>query len=327
MKSFITGGTGFLGSHLVDELLKKNHEIYCLIRKTSNLRWLKDKKVTFIESEKENYEDISDIIKEANYIFNVAGVVKSKTYEGFERGNYLNTKYLLELALKVNNNLSKFIHISSLTVSGPNKSEKPVTEDDIPNPITTYARTKLKAEEEVMKYKDKFPITIIRPPAIFGPRDAEILIYFQTFLKGLNSLIGIKEKYLSLIYVKDLVQGIMLAAEKAESNGEIFFISSDKEYSWKEISDVTAKVTNKKPIKIRIPHFVVYTVGFSAELFSFFSKSAPTLNIEKCKDITRKRWVCSNAKAKKLLGFEEKYDLISGFTETVNWYKENNWIK
>lgn len=326
MKALITGATGFVGSHLADELLSKNFEVYCLVRKTSNLRWLKGKKINFVEGDLFSNDVLSTVIKEVDYIFHVAGVVKSKDKAGFERGNYLSTKNLLELTEKYNPNIKKFIHISSGAVCGPNPDDNPMNEEYIPKPKTTYGITKKMAEDEVVKYKDKFPVVIVRPPAVFGPRDTEILVYFKTFSNGLNSVIGLSEKYLSLIYVEDLVNGIILAAEKQTISGSIYFICSDKEYSWNDIGKITSKLLDKKAIKVRVPHWIVYTVGAIAQFFSMFSKNAATLNIEKCFDITRKKWVFSNEKAKKELGFKEKYTLEESFGKTIEWYKEMKWI-
>ncbi|MCX7833279.1 MAG: NAD(P)-dependent oxidoreductase [Ignavibacteria bacterium] len=327
MKALITGGTGFVGSHLVDKLIEKNFEVYCVIRKTSNLQWLKGKKLNYIESNDLTENVLKDIIEEVDYIFHIAGVVKAKDESGYEKGNYIITKNLINSILETKHNLRKFVFISSQAVCGPNPDDKPIDENYIPKPITTYGRTKLKAEQEVMLSKEKIPVTIIRPCAIFGPRDTEILIYFKTYSKGLNAIIGLKEKYLSLIYIEDLIDGILLAAESDKSNGEIFFLCNTKFYNWDEIARTTEKVLNKRAIKIRIPHFVVYTAGAISQLISIFSKNAATLNLEKCKDITQTRWVCSNKKAREVLGFQEKYTLEEGFKKTVEWYKEQGWLK
>ena len=326
MKAFVTGATGFLGSHIADRLLDMGFEVSCFIRGSSNTRWIQNKKINLVEGTLFQKNKLSEVLKDTDYIFHSAGVVKAKNKRGYIYGNVETTKSLIEIAYNANPNLKKFIHISSLATCGPNPDNRPIDENYNPKPITTYGRTKLQAEYEVLKYKDKIPINIIRPPAIFGPRDTEILIYFKTFQKGLNSIIGFGKKYLSLIYVEDLVNGIMLAAEKGK-DGEIYFISSDNAYNWNEISEVTSKILEKKPFKIRIPHWVVYTSGFFAEIFSLFSSKAPTLNIEKCKDITRKNWVCSNEKAKRELGFTEKYTLEESFTKTIEWYQEHKWLK
>ena len=326
MKAFVTGATGFVGSNLVDRLVELGFDVYCLRRKTSNIQWLKNKNVNFVEGDLFDNEVLENTLKDTDYVFHVAGVVKSKTREGFYKGNTYATKNLVELTYKSNPNIKRFVFVSSQAVCGPNPDDKPVTEEYIPRPITTYGITKLKSEEEVLKFKDKIPVSIVRPPAIYGPRDTEILIYFKTFAKGLNSIIGFGDKYLSLIYVEDLVDGIIAASNENIKSGEIFFICSNESYSWDEIAETTSKILNRNPIKIRIPHFVVFTVGTISQSLSIFSKNAATLNIEKCKDITRRRWVCSNEKARKVLGFNPKHSLEQGFQKTIEWYKQNNWL-
>ena len=177
-----------------------------------------------------------------------------------------------------------------------------------------------------MKHKDEMNVKIIRPPAVYGPRDTEILIYFQTFKKGLNSLIGFGEKYLSLSYVKELVDGIVLAAEKEASNGQTYFICSDKSYNWDEIGSITSTILNKKSLKLRIPHFFVFSVGYMAEYFGKMTNKAVTLNVEKVKDITAAAWVCSNEKAKRELGYKPALSLEEGIKETAEWYNKEGWL-
>ena len=326
MKAFITGATGFVGSHLADKLLDKGFEVYCLKRKTSSTKWLDGKKINYVEGDLYSNDTLENVIKDMDYVFHIAGIVKAKSKNEYEIGNNLATKNLIEITYKVNPGLKKFVFVSSLASCGPNLNENEIDENYIPRPITNYGITKRLAEKEILKFKDKLNVVIIRPPAIFGPRDTEILVYFKTFSKGLNALIGFDKKYLSLIYVEDLINGIISSAELNLSSGEIFFICSDKPYSWDEISNVTSKILNKRAVKLRIPHWFVFTVGGIAQFFSLFSKKAATLNIEKCKDITRERWVCSNEKAKKVLGFKEQYSLEESFKKTTDWYKQKNWL-
>lgn len=326
MKAFVTGATGFVGSHLVDKLIEKGIEPYCLRRKTSNIKWLEGKPVKFVDGDLFSNEVLEDVIKDMDYVFHVAGVVKSKNKEGYVKGNQLATKNLVEITRKVNPGIKKFVHISSLAVCGPTPTDEPLTEEYEPKPMTTYGVTKLAAEHEVMKYKDEMNVTIIRPPAVYGPRDTEIFIYFQTFKKGLNSLIGFGEKYLTLSYVKELVDGIILAAEKDASNGQIYFIGSDKPYNWDEIGSTTSLILGNRSLKLRLPHFFVFSVGYMAEFFGKVANKAVTLNVEKVKDITAARWVCSNEKAKRELGYNPTISLEEGFRETVDWYKMEGWL-
>lgn len=327
MKALITGATGFVGSHLADKLIAKNYEVYCLKRDTSSTQWLEGKNVKYVNGDLFSNDVLEKVIREMDYVFHVAGVVKSRTKEGFYKSNYEATKNLLEITCRVNPGIKKFVFVSSLAATGPAIGREFVDENTAPSPITTYGLSKLKAEQEVFAYKDKIPVTIIAPPAVFGPRDTEILIYFQTFQKGLNSVIGFDNKYLSLVYVEDLADGIILAAENPVANGQKYFLCFDDAYNWQEIGAVTSGILGKKAFKIRLPHSVLYTVGYLSEIFSYFSKKAVTLNIEKCKDITQLRWVCSNQKAKTELGFETKSDLKESFKETIDWYKKVGWVK
>jgi len=326
MKAFVTGATGFVGSHLVDLLLKEGFDVFCLKRSTSSTKWLDGKNVKYVEGDLFSNETLENTIKDMDYVFHVAGVVKAKNKEGFEKGNVLATKNHIEITAKVNPNIKKFVHVSSQAVCGPNPDSTPITEEYIPRPITAYGRTKRQGEKEVLKFRDTIPVVIARPPAVYGPRDTEILVYFKAYRNRLNSIIGFDNKYVSLIHVRDLVNGIYLAGIKETKSGDVFFISSDRSYNWDEVGKITSSVMGRKALKIRIPHWFVFTVGAFAQFFSLFSKSAATLNIEKCTDITRKYWVCSNEKAVKILGFRESMTLEEGFKDTYEWYKNEGWL-
>jgi len=322
----VTGANGFVGSHLVDYLLSKNFEVRCIVRKSSNLRWLKDKDVKIFDCGLFDKEGLREAFKGANYIFHVAGVVKAKNEEGYFRGNVESTKILLEVASEVKDHIKKFIMVSSQTVSGPSLEGKPVTEETEPNPLTTYARSKLKQEQLVLSYKDVFPVTICRAPAIYGERDTEIFIYFQVFNRGLTTMIGFDKKELSLLHVADLAEGLYLAALSEKANGEIYFISSEKFYTWDEIGAITSRVLNKKAFRIRIPHLIVFIIAVVAQFFAMFSSKPATLNIEKAKDLTQRYWTCDTSKAMKDLGYRQKVSAEEGIKRTCEWYKQMKWI-
>jgi nucleoside-diphosphate-sugar epimerase len=324
--ALVTGANGFVGSHLVDYLLSKGLKVRCLVRKSSNLKWLDKKDVEIFDSGLFDKEGLEKAFKDVNYIYHVAGVVKSKTKEGYFRGNVETTRNLLEVALENSSTIKRFLVVSSQTVSGPSRAGNPVNEKTECNPITTYGRSKLAEEQLVLSYKDKLPVTICRAPAVYGERDTEIFIYFQTFSKGLTTTIGFDKKELSLIHVVDLVEGFYLAAMNEKAKGEIYFISSEKYYTWQEINSITARVLNKKPVIVKVPHFLVYTIASCAQSISVFSSKPATLNIEKAKDITRQYWTCDTSKAMKDLGYRQKISIEDGIKRTCDWYKQMKWI-
>jgi len=322
----VTGANGFVGSHLVDYLLGKNFEIRCIVRKSSNLQWLEGKNVKIYDCGLFDKDGIREAFRDVNYIFHVAGVVKAKDEGGYLIGNVEASRVLLEVASEEKNSIKKFIVVSSQTVSGPALDGKPVTEEMKPNPLTTYARSKLKQEEIALGYKDVFPVTICRGPAIYGERDTEIFIYFQLFNKGLTTMIGFDKKELSLLHVSDLAEGLYLAAISDKANGQIYFISSEKFYTWNEVGNITSKVLNKKAFRIRIPHFIVFTIAAFAQFFAMFSSKPATLNIEKAKDLTQRYWICDTSKAMREIGYRQKVSVEEGIKRTCEWYKQMKWI-
>ena len=134
------------------------------------------------------------------------------------------------------------------------------------------------------------------------------------------------DKTVSLVNVKDLVKGIYLASITPQANHQTYFIASEKFYTWSEIGNVTSKVLNKKALHIKVPHFIVYTLAFFAELFSMFSQNAATLNIEKAKDIVQEYWTCDTSKAVRELGYRQEISLEEGIKDTIEWYKQMNWL-
>jgi len=322
----VTGANGFVGSHLVDYLIQKDFAVRCIVRKSSNLQWLEGKDIKIFDCGLFDKNGLREAFKDVNYIFHVAGVVKAKDEAGYFKGNVQATKVLLEAAEEMKDQIKKFVVVSSQTVSGPASKDKPVTEEMAPNPLTTYARSKLKQEQLVLSFKDKFPVTVCRAPAIFGERDTEIFIYFQVFNRGLTTLIGFDKKELSLLHVADLAEGLYLAGVSEKSNGEIFFISSEKYYNWDEVGRVTSQVLGKKAIRIRIPHFIVFIIAAFAQFFAMFSSKPATLNIEKAKDLVQSYWICDTSKAMRALGYSQKVSLEEGIKRTCDWYKKMKWI-
>ena len=322
----VTGANGFVGSHLVDLLLENNYIVRCITRKSSNLKWLKNKDVQIFDSGLLDKEELRKAFKGADYIYHVAGVIKSKKPEGYFQGNVETTRVLLETAVEFKDTIKKFLVVSSQTAAGPSYNGKVMTENDPCNPITTYGRSKLAEEELAKSFMNLLPITICRAPAVFGDRDTEIFIFFKTFSKGLMTTIGFDKKLISLIYVKDLVKGFMLAADSDKSAGQTYFISSEKYYTWDEIGDITAKVLGKNPIKIKVPHSIVYTIAAVAQIIAMFSSKPATLNIEKSRDLTRNAWICDTGKAIRELNYHQTIPIEEGIKRTCEWYKKQDWL-
>ncbi len=328
VKILITGATGFIGSHLAESLLKDGHQIKAIVRKTSNLQWLKDLPIELIDVSLNDRNALESVVEGIDYIYHVAGLVAAKTYDEFLKANRDTTLNLLQASLDRNPDIKRFLLVSSQTVAGPSKSlDKPKTEDDIPEPLTKYGKSKLEGEKVAHQFMDKLPITIVRPPAVYGPRDPAIRDIFKIANKGLATLIGFNNKYVSLIHSSDLVRGIKLAAQSDKSVSQTYFITSSQFYTWSEIMDAMKIALNKRTmLKLHLPHSLVLSLGAFSGFLGKFSKKPPVFDYEKSIDFIQNYWICSPEKAKRELGFVTEIDLLEGLTETAKWYKEHKWI-
>jgi nucleoside-diphosphate-sugar epimerase len=324
--ALVTGGTGFVGSHIVDQLLEKEYSVRCLIRKSSDTKWLNRKRVALVYGDLFDENAMREAVSGVDYIYHSAGLTKAKTKEEYYRANSTGTKNLLEATLQHNPRLRRFVHVSSGAAVGPSETKIPIDETAKPHPLTTYGKSKLQAEEECATAMGNLSITIVRPPAVFGERDKDVFEFFNTFAKGLQPMVGFSEKYVSLIHVTDLARGIILAGESANTVGQAYFITSKEVYGWKEIGEVTRKVMNRNALRLRIPEAGIYAIAAFAELFAMFSPKPALINFEKAKDMVQNYWTFSHEKAKRDFGFEQQISLEEGIRRTVEWYTREGWL-
>ncbi len=326
IKIFVTGASGFIGSHLVENLILRGYHVKCLIRKHSNQRWLKGLPVEYVYGDLFDFEVLRKAVSDVDYIYHIAGVTASKTKRGYFLGNQEATKVLLKAA-ETNSNLKRFIFAGSLTAVGPSTDGKPVNEESKLQPITTYGKSKMAAEKEVLSFQNKIPFTIVRIPAVYGPRDTATLDFFKTVNNGIIPLVGFKSKYVNILHVDDVVDGLILAGEHPDAAGKTYFIGSEKAYTWEDIGKVTQEIIHRKTIKVRVPEFIVVIVAALYNLIDLFSRKPSVFNFEKSKDMIADAWICDISKAKNELGFQQKITLEEGVKETFKWYKEAGWIK
>ena len=327
MNILITGATGFVGSHAADRLLDGGNNVRALVRSSSSLKWLEGKDIEPIHGNLQSIESLKDALKGIDRVVHIAGVTSSKTKEGFFKNNQLATRNLLEAVKLYGENVSRFVLISSQTAGGPSLDGNPVTEETPPHPLTTYGKSKLAAEEESRQFREYFPVTILRLPAIYGPRDTAILSFFQTVSKRIKPLIGFQEKFVNLAHVYDIAQGIELGTMKPEGENRTFYIGSDRQYGWRELSDLASDIMGKSGIFVMIPHIVVSGIAGISEFTSLFRKKPSVLNWEKRIDLTQLNWICSIERAQRELGYAPKIPIREGFEETIEWYKKERWIK
>lgn len=326
MKVLVTGGTGFIGSHLVEALIERGMEVRCLIRNKNNLKWLRDLTVEYVEGDLKDRVSIFRAVKGVNQIFHLAGVTKAVKEETYYEINAMGTKNLVDVCLEADPPIEKFIYLSSQAAAGPCNHNGKKREEDPCLPVSPYGRSKRKGEEFLLEHLNHIPFLILRPSVVYGPRDRDVFAFFKILSKGINPIFCSPDQQVSLCYVQDIIQGILLASDSKDLQGEIFFLSDGQVYRMDQIGETFAEIIGVKAYRIRIPFGILYGMASLSELFSKISQKPPLLNRGKLEEMIQKNWVCDITKANQLLGFKPKISLQEGIRLTYEWYRKENWL-
>lgn len=326
MKILVTGSNGFIGSTLVERLLRDGHSVRCLVRRSSDLTWLGNLPVEYVYADLNNARDLGGAVADAERVYHLAGVTKARDEAGYLRGNYDATVQLLAACKSSGREEQRFILVSSQAAAGPSASGRALTEEDPPRPISLYGRAKLHAEAAVLEYaRDRFA-TIVRPPSVYGPRDRDIYVYFKSVARGLLLLLGDGRMKISLVHVDDLVEGMILAGESEQARGRVYFLSADEASDWRTIGSIIAAALQKKPLVVHVPVLALKPVAWVSGLGSSITGKPALLNADKVAEMLQPGWVCSNGRARAELGFRPRITLEAGMTAAAAWYKKMGWL-
>ena len=320
----ITGASGFVGYHLIKAALQSGLEVFAAVRKSSQIEHLKDLNIQYTYPDFTTVDALQKELEEKKYqyIIHAAGTTKAPDQATYNLINAAYTANLAAAAVKVG--IKKFLFISSLAALGPTAGKGMITEMQPPNPVTAYGLSKLMAEKQLAIFTmTGLPLTILRPTAVYGPREKDIFIILKTFKKGLEPYIGSKPQQLSFVYVTDLAKTAVQLLFSPQN--DTYNISDGKVYDRYALANITKQALNRKTFKIHIPVFVVKMVAFISEKLAK-KGSTPALNREKLAELTAPNWACSIDKLKRDIGYQPQYDLEKGLTETWEWYKENKWV-
>ncbi|MFZ0388911.1 MAG: NAD-dependent epimerase/dehydratase family protein [Calditrichia bacterium] len=323
---FLTGATGFVGSFVAEALIKNKHRVTCLVRSTSNLRWLENLPVKINEGELLNPESYRKAVESADRVIHVAGVTKAADRQEYYQGNVEATRLLLETIRAVNSKLKSFLLVSSQAAVGPSTPMQPLDESAPFAPLTDYGKSKMEAELLAREYMAELPLTIVRPPVVYGPRDTDVLIFFKNIQKGLNLQVGKLDQLVSLVYVEDLARGIMQAALSDYTPGETYFICDDRPFYWSQVAALSARIMQKKYWTVRFPLPLVKGAAWGIEQYSRYRKKPSILNRQKMQEINQENWVVDPSKAQEHFGYETRFPLVKGMENTIDWYKKAGWL-
>jgi nucleoside-diphosphate-sugar epimerase len=326
MRALVTGGTGFIGIHLIAELAARGWPVRCLVRETSDRRPLAPYEVEYVVGSLSNRDTLQHAVQDVTHLFHLAGVTKARVMADYDRINHGGTQALLEACLKSYPTLQAFVYISSIAASGPSVSGQPVTETQIPQPVGPYGLSKLGAEKAVLATRDQLPVIVLRPSAIYGPHDKDFLPLFRAVKRGWLPVIGRETLHVDVCFVKDLVHGMLAAATCPDALGGTFFLGGAT-HTWREIGDEIARQFGRPaPRDLRLPRRLVLTAATFAEGWAQMTGRPGGLNRQSLIERLQPYWVFDSSKARQVFGYQPQVALPQGLAHTLQWYRERGQI-
>ena len=331
MKVLITGGSGFIGSHIVDEALRRDMEVWVAVRKSTSRRYLQDSRINFIEMNINSADDVYEKLSSLSfdYVVHAAGVTKCADENDFFRINTEGTRQLTEGILRSGMKLRRFVYLSSLSVYGAIHEEQPyvpIKEEDHPQPNTKYGESKLLAEKYLDSISGKLPVVILRPTGVYGPREKDYFMMAKSIKNHVDFSVGYKRQDITFVYVKDVVKAVFLAMERGEE-GRKYFLSDGNVYQSTTFSNlIREELGHPWWIRIKSPLFLLKIITTIGEWTGRITGKVTALNNDKYNILSQRNWQCDITPAVKELGYSPEYDLQRGVKETIEWYKENKWL-
>ncbi len=332
----VTGASGFIGRHLVRQLIERGYRVSCLVRATSSVDELRSAGAQLVTGDVTDRASIGRAlaVSQAGIVFHLAALTKALRTDDFLR---VNEGGVESVAAACDDRTEKpvLVVVSSLAAAGPCATGQPRIEGDTPTPVSNYGRSKLAGEQAAARYAGVVPISIVRPPMVFGPGDRGMLEMFRAIARwGIHTVPGGGERRLSLIHVADLVDGLLLAAEKGERlhpNGlpgqGIYFMAADDYPTYAELGQAIAAALGKKHATvIHLPKPLVKLVGLCGDAMTWIRQRPAWINSDKITEALAGSWMCLSAKARTQLGWSPAAALAKRLYETAQWYRQARWL-
>ena len=330
-KILITGASGFIGSFIVEEALRREMEVWAAVRKSSSKEYLSDPRIHFIELNLSSEDDLRRQLEghAFDYVIHAAGVTKCIHRDDFRRINTEGTKNLIRALKAIGMPLRKFIYLSSLSIFGPIHEDIPyrnICDLDTPQPNTAYGQSKYEAEQWLDQAQLPFPYIVLRPTGVYGPRERDYFLMAKSIKGHVDFAVGYKPQVITFVYVLDVVQAVFLALERGTS-GRKYFLTDGNVYSSKIFSDlIIQELGHPFCLRIKAPLWVLRVGTFFGECFGRLTGRISALNNDKYHILRQRNWKCDIQPARDELGYSPQWPLAVGVPTTIQWYKDNHWL-
>ncbi len=330
----VTGASGFIGSFIVEEALRRGMEVWAAVRASSSRAFLSDERIHFIELSLSDPSLLKRQLKghAFDYVVHAAGVTKCLHAEDFHKVNTLGTQHLVEALLDTGQPLRRLVYLSSLSIFGPIREEQPyqeICDSDTPQPNTAYGRSKWAAEQYLDSLSGQgktLPYVVLRPTGVYGPRERDYFMMAKSIQGHVDFSVGYKRQDITFVYVTDVVQAVFLALDHGRTGGK-YFLSDGEVYQSRAFSDyLRQELGNPWLLRIKAPIWVLKAVTFCGEYWGRLTGKVTALNNDKYHIMKQRNWRCDIRPAMDELGYRPTVTLEEGVRRSVKWYKEHHWL-
>lgn len=320
----LTGGNGFLGAWLAKALVARGDRVRCLVRPTADTSALSGIDVELVPGDVTDPATLPKAMAGVHTVFHLAGIRRASTREDFMRVNAEGTRHVCDAMVEAG--AKRLVLAGSLAATGPSIGGRPRTENDPLAPEEWYGESKVEAERIAFSYGDRLEVTSCRPARILGPGDHENLTFFKLVKKGLVLKLGGRERRLSLVDVEDVVDQLLLQADKPEAVGQAFFCASKETMTLEAMMRLIADALGVKARTVYVPQAVLRALGSVADVVSNATGKKLPINRKLARQLLAPGWECSIAKAERLLGYQPKRSLEESLRRSADAYLAAGWL-
>jgi dihydroflavonol-4-reductase len=320
-RALVTGGTGFLGGHLLDLLADGKREVAVLLRKDSRRSLLSGRPVIPLEADYDDESSLRRALSGVSCVYHLGAAVDATDEEILERANVRATAALAGACLRLGSRAPMFVYASSISASGPSIPGRPKTEEDPCRPISAYGRSKREAERIVRALGADLPSVILRLPNIIGTGQRQLRAAMSLISRRIVPIPGNGDHQTSLLSAADAARALRLAAARSPGRGEVYNVGDGRAYRWEDIVAPLTRILAPGPVvRLRTP--LLIAAGAVVETWAAMRKDAPRLTVHDVCSVFRNYWVFDDSKIRRELGFRSMDTIEMELTKMARSFRD-----